>query len=121
MIEMVPSGAMAWRDCATVLGPPTSMMWLDAEFLGREFLGRLAPRGWVFFVVQHMVCSQLLQPFGFLRGGGRGDDFRAGRLRELKREDGDPARALREDPVPRFERLADEAVEGIPGREGRAG
>lgn len=80
----------------------------------RQLLGRLAPVR-VFFVVDDVVCAELLQSVRLvLRRGGR-DHPRAGGLGELHREDRDAACALGQDPVARGESAVREAVEGVPG------
>ena len=61
---------------------------------GRQLLGRFAPC-FVGFVVDDVVCAELLEDLGFVVGGGGGDDAGAGRFGELEGEHAHAAGALR--------------------------
>ncbi|KAI6749299.1 hypothetical protein HG530_015138 [Fusarium avenaceum] len=83
-----------------------------------EPLGLLAPV-WRLFVVDDMICSQLLQHVSFgCRGCGSNDSSPCG-LGKLQARDAHTARPLRQDPIARKHRL--KSVESIPRRQGTTG
>lgn len=91
---------------------------LDAEAAGAQGLCLLAPVGGL-FVVDDMVCTELLQQVCLLGRRGGGDNACAGGFCELQGEDGDAACSLGEDRLAGLQGL--EAVEGVPSGQGSAG
>lgn len=91
---------------------------VDARLPRRQSLGCLAPVR-VFLVVEHDVGAELFEALGLFRGRRRRDDGRAGRFGELDGGERHAARPLCKHDLAGLQRLGLEAVQGVPGREGR--
>lgn len=102
------------------LGPAHFDHVRDPEAARRQALGRRAP-ALVGPVVDDVVRAEPPEHLGFGVGRRGRDDARAGRFGELQREHAHAARALRQDGVAGLQALALDAVQGVPGRQGRAG